>query len=112
MGFSSMIANSGSPILALYLIMQDTKKAQVIGTLATFFFFTDLIKIPVSIFVGVVTMDSLKLNGIMLPFMLVGGCAGIVFVKWISEQKFARMLEVITFTGGVKLIYGPLMLLI
>lgn len=107
-GFSSIVANAGSPIMAMYLLINQEKKAYVIGTLATFFLWVDVIKIPINIWTQVVSYQSLKLNYIMFPLMLVGGYGGILFMKWISENRFRRILEVLSLIGGVKLIYRPL----
>lgn len=108
-GFSSLVANAGSPIMAIYLLIHKENKADLIGTLVMFFFLIDIVKIPVNLWLKVVTYESLRLNYIMLPMMVVGGFIGILFVKWVSENRFRKLLEVLTFVGSVKLIYRPLL---
>ncbi|MCS5709942.1 TSUP family transporter [Candidatus Berkiella aquae] len=108
-GFSSVLANSGSPILAIYLLMQKEDKFHLIGTLSVFFFFVDVIKIPINLWSEVVTYTSLKLSLVMMPLMIVGGFAGIAFLRWISNQQFRRLVEWLSFAGGIKLVFRPLM---
>lgn len=111
-GFTSIVANAGSPILALYLLLKGENKFYVIGTLSVFFLFVDLVKIPINILTAVVTLESLKLNILMLPLMLLGGFIGIAFLRWISSNSFKRIVETMSFIGAIKLIYRPLVNLI
>lgn len=109
-GFTSMVANAASPVMAIYLLTQSEEKESYIGTLGTFFFFLDSIKMPINIFYGkIITISTLAVSLYMIPLMIIGGIAGIYFIKWLPERNFRKIITVTTFLSGIKLIYKPLL---
>lgn len=107
MGFCSIIANGGSSVMVIYLLICGEKKMHLIGTLAVYFLLIDIIKIPIAIWTGMIDYSSLQCNYFMLLPMLIGGYVGVLFMRWISENRFKRLVEILTFVGGLKLIYRP-----
>ena len=56
----------------------------IIGTSAWFFFVVNWLKVPFSASLDLMTLDSVKLNLMMLPLIALGAVAGILFLLFFS----------------------------
>jgi len=104
-GFSTMIGNAAGPIMNLYLLSVQLPKNVLIGTAAWFFLVINLFKIPFHIFVWqTITVESFKINLMMLPVIVLGGIAGIQIVKIIPEKPFRWLIIIMTIGASLNLI--------
>jgi uncharacterized membrane protein YfcA len=87
-GFSTMAANAGGPVMTMYLIAAGLPMIQMIGTGAWFFLVVNLIKIPLSASLHLITPASLALDLTLVPAMLAGGLVGIWGVRRLRQQQF------------------------
>ena len=105
-GFTSMVGNAAGPIFALYLLSMRLPKNNFIGTGAWFFFILNLMKIPFHIFVWhTVQWDSLALNLISVPAIVLGAFIGVIAVKWIPEKGYRIFIIVSTIIASLFLFY-------
>ncbi len=88
-GFSSMLGGSGGPIISTYFLLSDINKNAFIGTTAWFFFFVNLLKLPLYLFVWKnIHFYSLLADILLLPLVAAGIITGILIVKKINEKVF------------------------
>ena len=81
-GFTTMIGNAAGPVMAIYLLSIRMPKYSFVGTNAWFFLVINYLKIPVQILAwDNITIWSLVLDVYTIPFVLLGGVAGILLVK-------------------------------
>lgn len=88
-GFTTMIGNAAGPVMAIYLLSIRMPKYSFVGTNAWFFLVINYLKIPVQILAwDNITVRSLMLDAYTIPFVLLGGVAGILLVKRLPEKGF------------------------
>ncbi|MEY2789270.1 MAG: hypothetical protein RLZZ34_2413, partial [Verrucomicrobiota bacterium] len=61
-GGVTMVANAAGPVMALYLVAVSLPKNVFVGTSAWFFLLINLFKIPFSLQLGLIHLDSLAFN--------------------------------------------------
>lgn len=88
-GFTTMIGNAAGPVMAIYLLSIRMPKYSFVGTNAWFFLVINYLKIPIQILAwDNITVRSLMLDAYTIPFVLLGGVAGILLVKRLPEKGF------------------------
>ncbi len=96
-GFSTMVGNFAGPIITVYLLSMRLPKNTFIGTAAWFFFIINLSKIiPHGFYWQTISWASLRLDLLLIPFILIGALIGITVVRQFSEQFFRRFTIVVT----------------
>ncbi|MBN2544439.1 MAG: sulfite exporter TauE/SafE family protein [Spirochaetes bacterium] len=109
-GFSSMIGNSASSIMALYLLSMKLPKNNFIGTSAVFFAAVNLIKLPLHvIYWHTITYNSLLIDILMAPAIALGALIGILIVKKIPEKPYRYFIITASVVSVVVLIVRSLM---
>jgi uncharacterized membrane protein YfcA len=103
-GFTTMMANAAGPVMAVYLLSMRLPKQQYVGTGAWFFFIINLIKVPFSVSLGLITMESLKVNALLVPAIAVGAIAGITVLKWLPQKVFRVIVQVIAAGSAARLL--------
>jgi uncharacterized membrane protein YfcA len=103
-GLSTMMANAAGPIMAIYLLAMRLPKHQYLGTGAWYFFIVNLLKIPFSASLGLITWTSLKTNLLLFPLIAFGAVVGIRLLKIIPQKLFIRLIQGLTAAGAVKLL--------
>lgn len=105
-GFTTMIGNAAGPIMAVYLLSMRLPKYSFVGTSAWFFMVVNYLKLPLQIFVwDNISITSVTLNAIAIPFMILGAVAGIYLVKKIPEKNYRTLIIVITVLSTVMLLF-------
>lgn len=90
--------------MSLYLLAAKFDMLRFLGTMAWFFALVNLFKLPFSIGLGLVTPDSLLLNLLLAPALLVGAIFGWWIIKRIDEKLFERLIIIFTVLAGVNLL--------
>ena len=104
-GVMTMMANAAGPVMMLYLLSMRLPKYQFVGTSAWFFFFVNWAKVPFSANLSLMTLESVKLDLMMLPFIVVGAIAGIVILKRIPLKVFNHVIQVLAVLAAIKLFF-------
>jgi len=104
-GVTTMMANAAGPIMVIYLLAMRLPKVEFVGTSAWFFFVVNWLKVPFSTNLDLMTVESVKLNLMMLPFIAVGAAAGIFFLKRIPQKAFTTIVQILAAAAAVKLIF-------
>jgi uncharacterized protein len=103
-GFTTMVANAAGAVMSLYLLTARLDKLAFLGTAAWFFFLVNVFKVPFSIGLGLLTVDSLKLNAVLVPAVLVGALVGRVVIRRVNQELFERLVLVFTALSSINLL--------
>ena len=105
-GFTTMIGNLAGPISNIYFLAMRFPKNEFIGTAAWLFFIINVFKLPFHFFVWeTVTLQTLVLNSIMVPVVILGFFIGVALVRLISNVNYRRFILIVTAIGGVILLF-------
>lgn len=104
-GVTTMMANAAGPIMIVYLLAMGLPKKEFIGTGAWYFLLINLIKIPFSGSLGLIDAQSLKLDLMLAPFVLLGALSGVYILKVLPQKRFAQVVQILTVLAALKLIF-------
>jgi len=105
-GFTTMIGNLAGPISNIYFLAMRFPKNEFIGTAAWLFFIINVFKLPFHIFVWeTVTIDTMVLNSVLIPTVIIGFFVGARIVKLISNVNYRRFILIVTAIGGVIMLF-------
>jgi uncharacterized protein len=103
-GFTTMVANAAGAVMSLYFLTARLDKLAFLGTSAWFFFLVNVFKVPFSIGLGLLTLDSLKLNAALVPAVLVGALIGRVVIRRVNQTLFERLVIAFTTVASINLL--------
>ncbi|MDR1121892.1 MAG: sulfite exporter TauE/SafE family protein [Dysgonamonadaceae bacterium] len=105
-GFTTMIGNAAGPVMSVYLLSMRLPKYSFVGTSAWFFLLVNYLKLPLQIFVwDNISVTTILLNAMSIPFMVAGAIAGIVFVKKVPEKSYRTFIIVVTVLSTFMLLF-------
>lgn len=104
-GVTTMMANAAGPIMIIYLLAMRLPKIEFVGTSAWFFFFVNWLKVPFSASLELMTMESLKLDLMMLPFIAIGAISGILVLKKIPQKAFNIIVQILAAAAAIYLLF-------
>ena len=103
-GIVTMIANAAGPIFGIYLLQLGLGKHSFVGTRAWLFLVLNIFKVPFSAGLGLITMESLKLNAMSVPLILLGAYLGYGFLKLINLEMFKWLIRLAALAAAFQLI--------
>ena len=103
-GFTTMVANSGGPVMSLYLLSSRLPMLAFLGTAAWFLALLNVVKIPFSVGLGLITPESLLLDLALAPCVVVGALAGRRVVARLDQALFERLVLGFTVVAAVNLV--------
>lgn len=102
-GFATTVANAAGPVMNLYLLSKRLPKEEFIATGAWFFFIINLTKVPIYVYHGMISQNSLLFDAAMVPAVLAGALTGRWVVDHISPQVFEATVVVLTAVSALLL---------
>jgi uncharacterized membrane protein YfcA len=103
-GFTTMVANSGGPVMAMYFLSNRFSVRQFLGTAGWFFFAVNLAKTPFSISLGLISPWSMRLDLLLAPAVVVGALIGRRLARGINQKLFDRLVLVLTIVSATYLL--------
>jgi|ERR1043166_2627764 uncharacterized membrane protein YfcA len=103
-GFTTMVANAAGPVMVLYLLAVELPKLTFVGTWAWFFLLVNACKVPFSMQLGLINVDSLKLDALLLIAMVPGALTGPLILKHINQRVFEWMALGLTVVAAIRLL--------
>ena len=103
-GLTTMLANAAGPVVALYLLAVSLPKWELIGTTAWLFLVLNVLKLPLSYNLGLITPSSLLIGLMLSAGIPVGIFLGRWMVSRISQQWFNGILLAFTAIAALRLI--------
>tara|TARA_R110001583_G_scaffold15058_3_gene62419 strand:+ start:3812 stop:4558 length:747 start_codon:yes stop_codon:yes gene_type:complete len=105
-GFTSMIGNLAGSFSNIYFLAMRLPKNEFIGTAAWLFFIINVFKLPFHIFVWeTVSIESLKLNLVLIPGVILGFFVGVKIVKLINNEIYRKFILVVTAIGAIIILF-------
>ncbi|HAM73034.1 MAG TPA: sulfite exporter TauE/SafE family protein [Verrucomicrobiales bacterium] len=103
-GVTTMLANAAGPVMGLYLLAVSLPKAEFVGTSAWFFLLINLIKVPFSAQLGLISTRTLAFNALLLPCIAAGLFAGRSLVARIPQKWFDSLVLAFAMIASMKLL--------
>ena len=102
-GATTMVANAAGPVTMVYLLSMRQPKNEFIGTSAWYFFILNWLKVPFSLSLGLITVESLSFDAVLLAGVVAGAFAGLYLAKKIPEKAFMIAVQVLTLISAVRM---------
>ena len=90
-GFTTMIANAAGPVMILYLLAMRLPKMEFIGTTAWYFLVLNLFKVPFSYDLGLINLQSLKVDALFAPVAMIAVVVGRWSLQFINQELFEKL---------------------
>jgi uncharacterized membrane protein YfcA len=103
-GFTSMVANAGGAIMSLYLLRLRLPVMVFLGTTAWFFFVINVVKVPVSLGLGLLDWSTARATLLLSPAVVVGALAGRAVARRMSLATFEWVILIVTFAAALNLV--------
>jgi uncharacterized membrane protein YfcA len=107
-GFTSFIANAGGPILQVFMLPQRLDKSLFVGTTVIYFFIINYVKLVPFAYLGLLSAENLMTSLVLLPLAPIGVWLGLRLHDMVSQGLFYRLMYLLTFAAGAKLIWDGL----
>jgi len=104
-GATTMVANAAGPVTMIYLLSMRLPKNEFIGTSAWFFFILNWLKVPFSISLGLITVDSLTFDAVLAGGVVAGAVAGLFLARRIPEKAFMIAVQSLTLVSAVRMFF-------
>lgn len=105
-GVTTMLANAAGAVMTVYLLACRLPKMEFVGTAAWFFLLINVVKLPFSASLGLITPSSLLLNLCLVPGVVAGVFAGRALLGKINQPLFEVLMIVFSLAGAIRLIAG------
>jgi len=103
-GFTTMVANAAGPVMVLYFLAIGLPKLAFIGTGAWFYMLVNAFKVPFSLQLGLITLDALKMDAVLLVPMIPGALLGPRILQHLDQQRFEALALILTIVAAVRLV--------
>jgi uncharacterized protein len=107
-GFTSFVAHAGGAPVKFYLLPQKLPKKVFVGTHVFFFFAVNQIKLWPYFWLGQFSTENLSTSLVLMPAVPFGVVIGWWLVKVVPIEIFYRMIYILLFIAGAKLIWDGL----
>ena len=104
-GLTTMLANAAGPVFGLYLLAIGLPKMEFVGTAAWFFLLLNLVKIPFSWSLGLIRLDTLALNAMLLPLIALGLWLGSLLIRRIPQRLYDSLVLILTGIASLRMLF-------
>ncbi|MEX1240433.1 MAG: sulfite exporter TauE/SafE family protein [Cyclobacteriaceae bacterium] len=105
-GFTSMIGNLATSVVAIYFLTMRLPKNAFIGTTAWFFLVINWFKVPFHIFSWkTITWNTFFLDVATLPFIALGAFLGIVTVRKMEDRAYRWFIIAMTLVAAIFMVW-------
>ena len=104
-GVSTMLANAAGPVYSIYALVHKMSKEDFLGVGARFFLLVNLFKVP---FLGALTLinpESLKLDLMLIPGIVLGILLGKKLIHLVPQRLFEWLLYGFSLVAGLRLLF-------
>ncbi|MEM9282698.1 MAG: sulfite exporter TauE/SafE family protein [Verrucomicrobiota bacterium] len=104
-GISTMLANAAGSVYSIYGLVHKMPKMEFLGIGARFFLLVNLFKMPFLGQLELINPESLKLNLMLLPALLVGILLGRKIIEFVPQKLFETLLYGFSLVAGVRMLF-------
>ena len=108
-GFTSFIAHSGGPPISMYLLRRPLDRTDFAGTTVLLFAVINYVKLAPYAWLGQLSTENLLTSAVLSPLAPIGVYTGVWLHRRVSDVFFFRLMYVLLFVVGGKLLYEGLM---
>ena len=101
-GFTSFISHAGGPPVAVYLLAQEMDKTTYHSSTVLIFTIINIFKFVPYAFLGMFTLETLWIDAILAPFILVGAFVGVRAHFLVPEKLFFILTYAMLLITGIK----------
>lgn len=105
LGFTTHLANAAGPVAAIYFLAMKLPKEKYMGCNAWFFLIINWTKLPIFISEGRITLKALRVDLVMIPFLLLGGVLGILILSKLPQKIFENIVQVVVVLCAIYLLF-------
>ena len=102
-GATTMVANAAGPVTMVYLLSMRLPKDEFIGTSAWYFFILNWLKVPFSVSLGLITVESLTFDAVLAAGVVAGAFAGLYLARKIPEKTFMITVQILTLISAIRM---------
>jgi uncharacterized membrane protein YfcA len=103
-GFATMTANAAGPVMTIYLIMAGLPMLTMLGTGAWFFLVVNVLKVPLSTSLDLITVPTLLLDLWLIPAMLLGAVLGQRIIRRLQQRQFVLVTLALSMVAAAFLV--------
>lgn len=103
-GFTTMVANAGGPVTAMFFFSEGFSIKDFLGTSAWFYLTVNLIKLPFSLGLGMLTPGHLPMVAAMVPVIVVTVLIGHRLSARLNPQVFTWVIIILTYVAAIELV--------
>ena len=104
-GFTSFIAHSGGPPISMYLLRRPLGRTDFVATTVLLFAAINYVKLLPYGWLGQLTGGNLVTSLVLAPLAPIGVYTGVWLHRRVSDRFFFRLMYVLLFAVGCKLLY-------
>lgn len=104
-GYTSFVAHAGGPPAKMILLRQNLGKQPFVGTNSYLFASINALKLIPYVWLGQITLESLKGSLVLAPFIPIGVLLGFWLNGIVSEKRFTTIIFVALTCAGLKLLW-------
>jgi len=104
-GITTMLANAAGAVVTVYLLACRLPKYEFVGTAAWFFLIVNVIKVPFSASLGLITPSTLTFNAALIPAVIAGLFFGRFLLGKLNQNVFEWTLIILSLIGSVRLFF-------
>jgi len=104
-GVTTMMANAAGPVMVLYMLAVGLPKMEFIGTGAWFFLIVNLLKVPFSRGLNLITPETIRLNLVLAPVIISGVFLGRAIVARVNQRVFESVVLALSALAGARLLW-------
>ncbi len=103
-GTSTMVANAAGPVYSIYALVHRMPKEAFLGVAARFFLLINVLKVPLLGQLDLIHGDSLKLNLLLVPSIVLGILIGRKLIHLVPQRIFEWLLYIFSLIAGLRLL--------
>ncbi|MFP4106808.1 MAG: sulfite exporter TauE/SafE family protein [Phycisphaerae bacterium] len=104
-GFTSSLAHSAGPVVAMYMLPQQMTKGQYVATTVFTFWLVNLMKVPVYVALGRINTGTLSAGLMLFPAVVAGTLLGVFLHRKVGRKQFNVIVYVLLTLAAADLIY-------
>ncbi|MDR2463318.1 MAG: sulfite exporter TauE/SafE family protein [Verrucomicrobiales bacterium] len=104
-GWTTMVANAAGPVMSLFFLAMRLPKMVFVGTTAWFFCLINLVKVPFSVQLGLMSPPSLWLALTVSPVIISGVFAGRWLIQRMPQRAFELVVLAFAILGALRLLF-------
>lgn len=107
-GFTSFIAHAGGPPISMYLLRRPLDRTDFVATTVLLFAVINYVKLAPYAWLGQLSTENLVTSAVLSPLAPIGVYTGVWLHRRVSDRFFFRLMYVLLFVVGGKLLYDGL----